>query len=131
MYQENPGQKSCSACLAGTYNPNIGSTNSSACISCKHPTYLPRETECPSDASKPLDRTKCVIDDTKNIFGNWFKSPNSKNFYCCPSGNNYFSDGCNTSDQLCYIEGFDTSGCLSGRYLPQCIGTPPKNLPTL
>jgi len=60
----------------------------------------------------------CYI--SENISGCSFKSPNS-NYYCCPSGN-YSNSGCSTSENVCYIDSSDNSGCLANRSFTKCSG---------
>ena len=54
-----------------------------------------------------------------DISGCSFKSPNSNNSYCCPSGN-YVNSGCSTSEYVCYVDLADNSGCLANRGFNSC-----------
>ena len=53
--------------------------------------------------------------DANGNSGCTFKSPISSNLYCCPSGN-YDASGCSTSENVCYVDAQDITGCLAWRF---------------
>eukprot|EP00501_MAST-03F_sp_TOSAG23-6_P000432 GSMAST32.ASY1.ANO1.444.1 assembled CDS len=107
-YQKNAGKSSCSICPAGKFNPDIASTDSSACVPCIAKTYCPagssEQLPCPAGfyCPQPNIKSLCATKGSKCPQGSTQEGT-------CPSGS-FCSDPTKQKKCVLGVDDKTTSG---------------------